>query len=344
MAALTATHPTLLDLKARMDDSGSIAPIIEILDQNNDILDDMVWIEGNQTTGHKTTIRSGIPEPVFRKLYGGVQPTKSRTLQIIDNCGMLESYAEIDKALADLNGNTAEWRLSEEIPFIEGFNQKLSRYAFYGNEATEPEGFTGLAPRFNSLSAENASNIITETAGSAPDNSDNSSIWLVVWGPNTAHMIYPKGSQAGLQVTDKGQVTVENVGNDTNFSGRAEMYRTHYRWDCGLTVRDWRYVSRIQINQEDLTKDAASGPDIVDLMAQALEVIPNINSGRAAFYCNRKVRGFLRRQLMNKTKNSTLSIEQITRANGNRVHMLMYDGIPVRRCDQLTITEAGIGA
>lgn len=73
-------------------------------------------------------------------------------------------------------------------------------------------------------------------------------------------------------------------------------------------------------------------------------MIPNVNAGRAAFYCNRKVRGFLRRQLMNKTKNSTLSIEQITRANGNRVHMLMYDGIPVRRCDQLTITEAGVGA
>lgn len=341
MAALNATHPTLLDLKARMDDNGSIAPIIEILDQNNDVLDDMVWIEGNQTTGHKTTMRSGIPEPIFRKLYGGVQPTKSRTLQITDNCGMLESYAEIDKALADLNGNTAEWRLSEEIPFIEGFNQKLSRYTFYGNEATEPEGFTGLAPRYNSLGAENGSNIITETAGAAPDNSDNASIWCVVWGPNTAHMIYPKGSQAGLQVEDKGQVTVENVDGA---NGRAEMYRTHYRWDCGLTVRDWRYVTRIQINQEDLTKDAATGPDIMDLMAQALEVIPNINSGRAAFYCNRKVRGFLRRQLMNKTKQSTLSIEEITRANGNRVHMLMYDGIPVRRCDQLTITEAGVGA
>jgi hypothetical protein len=62
MAALNATHPTLLDLKARMDDNGSIAPIIEILDQNNDVLDDMVWIEGNQTTGHKTTMRSGIPD------------------------------------------------------------------------------------------------------------------------------------------------------------------------------------------------------------------------------------------------------------------------------------------
>lgn len=348
MATLPATHPTLLDLSKRLDENGSIAPIIEILDQNNEILDDAVWIEANGITGHKTTMRSGIPEPVFRKLYGGVQPTKSRTVQVNDSIGMLESYAEIDKALADLNGNTAAWRLSEEIPFIEGFNQKLSRYMFYGNESTEPEGFTGMAPRYNSLSAENKDNIITEVAGTAPDNSDNASIWLMVWGPNTVHMLYPKGSQAGLMVEDKGQVTIENA---TDYSGgaiaggRYEAYRTHYRWDCGLSVRDWRYVVRIQINQEDLLgKDGSTGPQLIDLLAQAMEMVPNINAGRAAFYCNRKVRGFFRRQVMNKTVNSTLSIEQVTRANGARIHIPMFDGVPIRRCDQLTNTEAGIGA
>ena len=56
-----------------------------------------------------------------------------------------------------------------------------------------------------------------------------------------------------------------------------------------MSVRDWRYVSRIQINQEDLTGDAASGPKLLDLLAQATELIPNINAGRAAFYCNRSI-------------------------------------------------------
>ena len=275
MAALIATHPTLLDLKARMDDNGSIAPIIEILDQNNDILDDMVWIEGNQTTGHKTTMRSGIPEPIFRKLYGGVQPTKSRTLQIIDNCGMLESYAEIDKALADLNGNTAEWRLSEEIPFIEGFNQKLSRYAFYGNEATEPEAFTGLAPRFNDQAAVNGENILTSAA--TPDSTDNASIWLVVWGPNTCHGIYPKGSYAGLQSRDLGEHTLFDAAG-----GRYQGYRTHYKWDLGLTLRDWRYAVRIaNIDVSDLTKNASAGADLIDLLTQAVEITTKLGMGRA---------------------------------------------------------------
>jgi len=335
MAALASTHPTLLDVQKRMDEHGNIAPIIEILNQTNDMLDDMVWIECNNGTAHKTTMRSGIPEPTFRKLYGGVQPSKSRTVQIMDNCGMLENYAEIDAALAQLNGNTAAWRLSEDMPIIEGFNQKLSRYTFFGNEATEPEGFTGLAPRFNTITGvENKDNVIIDAAGSG-----YTSVWLVVWGPNTVHMLYPQGSQAGLYQEDKGQVTIENLNGD---GGRMEAYRTHYRWDCGMAVRDWRYIVRMQFATSLLKSDASSGAKILDVLAQSLDLVPNVNAGRAAFYGNRTMRGFLRRQIANRTTNSTLTVEQITRPNGMMIHMPMFDGVPFRRCDALTNTETVI--
>ena len=336
MTTLAVTHPTLLDVSKRLGADGKIqSKIIEILDQRNEILDDVVWIEANEYTGHLTTIRSGIPEPAFRKLYGGVSPQKSRTVQVREAMGMMESYAEIDKALADFNGNTAAWRMSEETPFIQGFNRKVSKYLFLGNEATEPEGFTGLAPRFNDQSAENGAQIITDAA--TPDNADNSSIWLVVWGPDTVCGIYPKGSKAGLQMTDKGQQTKENSDGSM-----LEIYRTHYRWDAGLCVRDWRYVSRGQVDTEDLTKGGATGPDLIDIMAQMIDQIEDLNAGRAAFYCNRKIRGFIRRQIMNKTVNSSLSIEQLTRANGALIRTPMFDGIPIRTVDQLTNTETGI--
>ena len=111
---------TLVDLVKRQDPDGKIATIAEILNETNEILDDMVWMEGNLPTGHRTTVRTGIPAPTWRKLYGGVQPTKSTTAQVTDNTGMLEAYAEVDKALADLNGNTSEFRLSEDMAHIEG--------------------------------------------------------------------------------------------------------------------------------------------------------------------------------------------------------------------------------
>ena len=334
MAALTATHPTLLDLKARMDDNGSIAPIIEILDQNNDILDDMVWIEGNQTTGHKTTMRSGIPEPIFRKLYGGVQPTKSRTLQIIDNCGMLESYAEIDKALADLNGNTAAFRLSEDAAHIEGMAQELASTTFYGNEGTEPEAFTGLAPRYNSLSAQNADNII-DFGGTG---SDNMSIWLCVWGPQTGFGIFPKRSKAGLQMTDKGQVTIENIDGA---GGRMEGYRTHYRQDMGLTVKDWRYFVRIAnidysvINAGDAGAITAQKA-LITAMIKASERIPHLGKGRAVWYVPRNIRENLRLGILEKVS-SNLNWETV---EGKRV--MTFDDIPVRRCDALVNSEARV--
>jgi hypothetical protein len=331
MSTLSTTHPTLLDLAKRLDPDNKIANIVEILHQTNELIDDMVFIEGNLPTGHRTTVRSGIPAPTWRKLYGGVQPAKSRTVQVTDSCGMLEAYAEVDKALADLNGNAAAWRLSEDKAFIEGLNQEMASSVFYASEATAPEEITGLAPRFNATSADNGENIILD---GTVDNADNTSIWLVVWGPNTCHGIIPKGSSAGIQSTDKGQVTIENVDGN---GGRMEAYRTHYRWDLGLSVRDWRYVVRAQINSEDLVKDAASGADLIDIMSQMVETVPSLGMGRPAFYCNRRIKSFLRRQMVAKVKNSTLMMDQVAGK-----HVMTFDGVPVRRCDALVNTETGI--
>lgn len=331
MTTLAATHPTLLDVAKRLDPNGKVDTIVEMLTQTNEILEDAVWLEGNLPTGHKSTVRTGLPTPTWRKIYGGVQPTKSTTAQVTDSCGMLEAYAEVDKALADLNGNTSAFRLSEDRAHIEGMNQEFASTLFYGNEGSEPEAFTGLAPRFNSLSAANADNIVQNAS---IDGSDNASIWLIVWGPNTVHCIYPKGSKAGISHEDKGQVTIENIDGA---GGRMEGYRSHYRWDTGLTVRDWRYIVRIQYDQEDLVKNAATGPDLIDLMSQAIELVPNVSMGRPAFYMNRKARSFLRRQITNKVAASTLTMEDVA---GKKV--ITFDGIPVRRCDALLNTETAI--
>ena len=329
MPALAAKNPTLLDVAKRLDPDGKIAAIVEILNATNPVLDDLTFVEGNLPTGHRTTIRTGLPTPTWRKLYGGVQPTKSTTVQVTDSCGMLEAYAEVDKALADLNGNTAAFRLSEDAAHIEAMGQEMASTLFYGNEGTEPEAFTGLAPRYNSKSAQNADNIL-DAGGTG---SDNTSIWLCVWGPQTGFGIYPKGSTAGLQMTDKGQVTVENVDGN---GGRMEAYRTHYRWDAGLTIRDWRYFVRIaNIDVSDLDT-VANTKKIIEWMIQASERIPELGKGRAAFYMNRRLREKLRLGILEKISNN-LTWETVS---GERV--MTFDDIPVRRCDALVNTEARV--
>jgi hypothetical protein len=324
-------NPTLLDLAKMTDPDGKIATIVELLNQTNEILDDMTWIEGNLPTGHRTTVRTGLPAPTWRKMYGGVQPNTGKTAQITDNTGMLEAYAEVDKALADLNNNTSAFRLQEDMSHIEGINQELSSTIFYGNEGTAPEKFTGLSPRYNLLSAGNGENIIDALGAGT----DNSSIWLVVWGPSTVHGIVPKGSKAGLQMEDKGQVTIESIDGA---GGRMEAYRTHYRFDAGLTVRDWRYVVRIaNIDKSLLTKDLTTGGDIHDLMVRAIELIPNLNAGRPVFYMSRTLRSFMRRQAISRVANSTLTMEGLA---GRRFPA--FDGIPIRRVDSLAADEARV--
>tara|TARA_R110000737_G_scaffold340469_1_gene363386 strand:- start:2033 stop:3031 length:999 start_codon:yes stop_codon:yes gene_type:complete len=331
MATLGTKNPTLADLAKVTDPDGSIADVVEILNATNEILLDMSWQEGNLKTGHRSSIRSGLPQPTWRKLYGGVQPSKSTSVQVTDNCGMMEDYAEVDKALVDLSGDKASFRLQEDRPHIEGMNQEFASTLFYGDETVAPAEFTGLSARFNDLSSENADNIIDAGGTGA----DNASVWLIVWGPNTCHGIIPQGSKAGIQQRDLGEVTVENADGA---GGRMQAYRTHYRWDVGLTVRDWRYVVRIaNIDRSLLTRDLSTGADLNDLMEQAVTEIPNINFGRAAFYMDKGLLSMLRRQTANAVKNSTLGKDDV-----GGIKVTTFDGVPIRRCDALSANEARV--
>ena len=335
MPVLSVRNPTLLDLAKVTDPDGKIATVVEILNETNEVLDDMVWIEGNLTTGNRTSIRTGIPAPTWRKLYGGVQPNKSTTAQVTDNTGMLEAYAEVDKALADLNNNTAAFRLSEDKAFIEGMSQEVTDTLFYGNEGTEPEAFTGLSPRFNSLTAENGDNII-DTGGTGVD---NASIWLIVWGPELVHGIVPKGSTAGLKITDKGVVTIEDASGGSN-TGRMEAYRTHYRWDVGLTVRDWRYIVRIaNIDRSLLAPAHATGDDLPDSMFQAMRLIPNLARGRATFYMSRDIATMVSRQIAVDGANTFVTSDS---ASGDMRWTERFQGIPMRLVDSLAGNEARV--
>lgn len=328
MATLSITAPTLLDHAKRLDPDGAIAEIVEVMEQQNEILADMQFIEGNLPTGHKTTIRSGLPAATWRQLNYGVQPSKSQTTQVTDSIGMLENYSECDKSLADLNGNTAAFRSSEDVAFIEGMNQDFASTLFYGDTTVNPERFMGLSARYNLSTAENGVNIIK---GAGAGNT-NTSIWLIVWGPNTIHGIFPKGSKAGIHAEDKGQQTLIDANG-----GKYEGYRKHFKWDAGLTLKDWRYVVRVaNIDVAALKKDAATGDDIVDLMTQALEQVQDTTKGKAVFYCNKTIRSFLRRQMKN-AKNMNLTLDTVA---GKKV--LFFDEVPVRKVDKLLNTEATV--
>lgn len=330
MGILTSTMPTLLDKFSRSEKDGKIAKIVELMAKQNDILQDAEYQQCNDGSKHKTTMRSGIPEPAWRLFNKGVQPSKSTTVQVIDTTGMMEDYGKVDKALADMSGNADAFRVSENMAKLQGFNSLAARYMFYGNTASEPESFLGLAPRYNSKSAESGANIV-DAGGTG---STNTSIWFVTWGELTTHLLYPQGSVAGFQHRFLGEDTVR----DDN-GGEFQAYRDHFRWDIGMSVRDWRANARIaNIDVAALTKDGASGADIVDLMIDAYYRLENPmqGEGRTIIYANRTIQTFLHKQAMN-GKNINLTVGEYA---GRKIPEFL--GMPIKRVDALLNTEARV--
>ena len=339
---------TLADWAKRSSD-GKIADIVNLLSQTNEILDDMLWKEGNLPTGNKTTVRTGLPASTWRMLYNGVPRSKSTTAQVTDTCGMLEAYSLVDKDLAELEGNQASFRLSEDMSFLESMNQQMAKALFYGNEQDMPAAFTGLAPRYNTLDtsvAASAANVL-DAGGKG---STNTSIWLACWGPTTGFGIFPKGKSAGLQQRD---VTTDAPVYDDD-GNPFQAYQTHFKWDCGVTVRDWRYFARIaNIDVDSLTGDNAA--NLISLMTAACFKPPtmprsaaNVQSatatngvvplsfGRPAFYVNRTIATALSLQAQNKT-NVLLRLEE-----WDGMPVTTFRGIPIRTCDAIMNTEAAI--
>ena len=329
--------PNLVDVAKRTDPDGSIAKIAELLMQTNPILEDFVAIQGNTPTGHRTTIRSDIPDPTFRQLNYGVRDTKSKTIQVDDTIGMLEDYGEVDKDLALLNGNTAEFRLSEDKPHMAGMSNKMAQTLFYGDTSTNPDRFLGIAPRYNSLTLSGKPNAVTPSdhlknvVDMGGTGANLTSAYFIVSGEDAVHTIYPKGSDGGLSHQDLGEVTLQD-----NDGGKFQGYRSHYQWKMGLVIRDWRAVARVaNIDLNDIDT-AAIQSNLYRAMIKAMYAVPAQFRHRGVWYCSTAVTAMLDLAAVEKTN------AQLGFANIFGQEILAFRKRPIRECDAILENEAQV--
>jgi len=335
MATLSTGQLTLADVSKRTDPNGKVSPIAELLSQRNDILEDAVMVEANQPTSHVVTIRTGLPSVYWRQYNAGVPSSKSTTAQVTEPCAMMEARSHIDAKLLKLNGNSAAYRLSEETPFIEAMNQEMTDKVFNGNVGVDQKTFSGLATRYSLTTAGNGQNVIL-AGGSG---SDNASVYLIGWSPETVFMTYPKGSQGGLASRDLGEESVQDASGNWY-----QAARSLFQWDCGLVVKDWRYAVRIaNIDMSDWiavsgTQASTATTNVMRQMVKALARIPNPASARLAFYANRSVGEGLMIQALEKSS-AALSIQESLTQFGQSVQQLKFLGVPVRIVDKLGVAE-----
>lgn len=324
------TYLTLKDKFAQKENGKIANTIIDILSQTNVLIEDAVVRECNEGSTHKTTVRNGLPEIEFRKFYQGVNSSKGEYTQITDSTGMLEVYSQVDKSLADLEGDTSQFRMNEAQAFLESMNNTVQYNIFYGSKATNPAGFDGLSVRYNKISSDPKS-IGYKVLDGGGKGSTNTSIWFVTWGDLHTHLLYPKGSQMGFVHTDKGAQTALDSENRMY-----EVYRDHFKWDIGMTVRDFRSTARIaNIDTSSLGGDGAA--DLIKLMILAYHRIKRFSkTGNTVIYCNETVETYLHFQAMNKS-NVKLSINEF---EGRP--LVTFLGIPIKCVDQLKNDEKAV--
>lgn len=343
----TGSWSTLLDVVNRSAPNGDIPVMAEMLSQCNEIYDDAPYQEANEMGSHMFTFRTSIPAGTWRTYNQGVPYAKSTAGKAKVDLGMLEARSQVDRALAKHTGNVAKYRRSEDVAFLEGMSQTIVQTIIYGNSKTNPSTFMGLAPFYNTINTANADNAANVFNGGGTGSS-NTSGWLIGWGEETMSLLYPRGSNAGLEMEDLG----DTVPAYDSFGNPFQAYTSLFHQEIGLMPKDWRYAARLA--NLDVTSAGLAGPNAYDLfvgidaMVHAFPRLDARTSGitktdatteptiRTVFYGNRSLRRFMNVQAM-RNRNVLLQLEDYAgKVTDN------YRGIPIKTVDQITNSESAV--
>jgi hypothetical protein len=321
------------------DATGKPNHVIELMDQENTILDEMIWKEATDYDGNRTALRVGLPSVYYRRLYKGIDVSKSQVSIIKDPVGMLEGRSSIDAKLLDLHQSQAKaYRESEARAFMEAMRQEASTAIFYGNIKGNPDGIHGLDPRYAYKDAPN----VVDAGGTT---GAQTSMYGVVWGENEAMGIFPKDSKAGLEHKDLG----EHDAYDSD--GKAfRAVSDLYTWNMGFSLRDWRSVVRIgniPVASLMLKKGEAGFVDLHRLTIIAKNMIPQEKRMRMRWYVNSEVMTALELQASDAGNVTLVYRKEDSRAAGPLFKSYTVPdlhGAPIRQCDAILTTEEPLTA
>lgn len=327
MGSVNTEMPSLADLAAMQMPDGDLLPVVNMLTTGHPILEGAIFKEGNLSTGHKFVQMTELPSVDWRQYNQGVLPTKGRGAPITETCGQLYGLSKVDVELAALGGNEQAHRASSDKLFVEAMRRKASRAYIYQSAKTDPETMHGFFPRMDALSGAFGEQIIN--SGISHSGNDQASVLIVNWHPDKCFGIVPKGIPAGLQVKDLGERLVRD-GDGREYTA----WVTKFVWHLGLCVQDPRCVVRIA--NIDTGNIAKTGKLFITDLIDGCEQLDNADEGRVEIYMPRKLRTYLRHQQLD---NAAYQINFETVA-GHRV--MTFGGYPVKRVDQMLITEAPV--
>lgn len=345
MATLAPTIMTYPEWALRHDRNGKVATLVNMMSQSNEILDDMLTTECQSGNAFEFTQVVKIPTIGRRQYNAGVAASLASVAKQTTTCVEYADWVKFDKSLADLNGNVAEVRAQEVGLHMQALGQQVASDLFYASNSTDVTAFNGLASIYSTISS-TTSKIAQNVIDGGGRGSDNTSLWLITWGPRQIHTIYPKGTQAGIFHKDYGDLPALD-SNSLEFPA----LRDYISWKIGMAVHDWRFGVRA-CNISTNALNSSNAANLITLMTQMVykppimpagvapvqdsDAMPRLEMGRSAFYCNRTLRTYLDLQAQNKT-NVLLRMEEW---DGHNV--TTFRGIPIRTVDAITDAEAAV--
>lgn len=253
----------------------------------------------------------------------GVTAEKAATRMVQDSCCMTETYNEIDVEIVKRNNSSARWRALQDQIFVRGLTHSVAERIFCGSKKRDPLEFDGFRARYAKINGENVVD-----AGGTNSDGELQDIWLINWGVNTVHLIFPEGGVAGLSQQFEGNVDARDAKNRI-----FKADRTWYRWDLGLAIPDPAQVVRV-CNvpiAKALNGRGTGGYDLIKALILATEGLPNDVLPGCGIYMSQKMRSALRLQI-NDTPNVNLTWDTVA---GKKV--LNWDGIAVHKVDNIVL-------
>lgn len=328
MAVLTMTEQlTSMEVAKRLNGpNADCRLIIEELARLDELLLDAPLIEANKGTIHSTVVRTALPHGEHRGYNEGVGKSSSQTKTIEDVISNIEIFSEVDAQLIDEAGydtekHKAELLMSEQAAFLEGLSQDMTDDIMYGNHDADSHYTNGFAHRLNKINGET----VIDMGGTG---NNLTSIYLIKWARDKAHLIYPKGHKTfGVEVENLGRVLCKDA-NNKEFMG----YKTHYRIARGLAVRNSKSVIRLA----NIDKTASNiGEKIAEYVATNIDNLA-VGGGTISIACNPVIKGIL-----NWTANQKSNVIYPAKDPYGNDLLQIGEG-RIRKCPSILMTESQV--
>jgi hypothetical protein len=313
---------TILEAIKSEGGTGNVITTAEILREDNEILEDAVWMPSNNKMSHRTLVRTRMPQGTKRLFNQGVnRSVATRELQE-DVIMLYRAESAIDDDIVEVYGNDAT-RADNDRGIVMGMGIGMAEELCYGDNTTDPASMTGFIPRLDAVD-----NLRVFSQGGS--GSDLMSAVLVQWGPGKCYISYPEGTTAGLSVRDLGLREVTDAVDSTK-KFWAEV--TRFDAKMGLVVEDPQCIARVA------NIETSGTSNIFDSKTLRKALFKMRNRGKnAVIYVN----DTLYTQIADRVDEKSNMNFFWSNPFGEDEDILTFHGRPIRSVDRLRVTESAV--